>query len=268
MEGKGKTFLAFPCFAEGFASAEATKGLSGRPLETFGALLLERIGFFTKTRFLVEGRGKTLLAFPCFAEGFASAEATKGLSARPLETFGAHLLRRIGFSTRNGFLVDGKEKPYLAFPVTQRVSPLRRRPKGFPIALWKPSGSPCCEWELATKSRFLVEGRGKTLLAFPCFAEDFASAEATKGLSARPLETFGALLLGRIGFFTKTRFLVEGRGKTLLAFPCFAEGFASAEATRGLSARPLDPFGGLLCDEMLASREAERYLFATPTIFQ
>ena len=88
MEGNGKTFLAFLCFAEGFASAEATKGLSARPLETFGALLLERIGFFTKTRFLVEGRGKTLLAFPCFAEGFASAEATKGLSGRPLETFG------------------------------------------------------------------------------------------------------------------------------------------------------------------------------------
>ena len=26
------------CFAKGFASAEATKGLSGRPLETFGPL--------------------------------------------------------------------------------------------------------------------------------------------------------------------------------------------------------------------------------------
>ena len=26
----------------------------------------------------------------CFAKGFASAEATKGLSDRPLETFGAH----------------------------------------------------------------------------------------------------------------------------------------------------------------------------------
>ena len=75
-------------FTEGFASAEATKGLSARPLETFGALLLERIGFVTKTRFLVEGRGKIFLAFPCFAEGFASAEATKGLSDRPLETFG------------------------------------------------------------------------------------------------------------------------------------------------------------------------------------
>ena len=28
------------------------------------------------------------------------------------------------------------------FPVSQRISPLRRRPKGFPLALWKPS-APC-----------------------------------------------------------------------------------------------------------------------------
>ena len=107
MEGRGKTFLAFLCFAEDFASAEATRGLSGRPLETFGALLLGRIGLFIKTRFLVEGMGKTFLAFPCFAEGFASAEATKGLSDRPLETFGALLLERIGFFTKNRFLVEG-----------------------------------------------------------------------------------------------------------------------------------------------------------------
>ena len=159
MEGRGKTLLAFPCFAEGFASAEATKGLSDRPLETFGALLLGRIGFFTENRFLVEGKGKTFLAFLCFAESFASAEATKGLSGRPLETFGTLLLGRIGFFT---------------------------------------------------KIRFLVEGRGKTLLAFPCFAEGFASAEAIRGLSDRPLETFGALLLERIGFVTKTGILVEG----------------------------------------------------------
>ena len=85
----GKVFCyIFFASAEGFAPAGATKGLSGRPLETFGALLLGRIGFFTKTRFLVEGKGKTFLAFLCFAEGFASAEATKGLSDRPLETFG------------------------------------------------------------------------------------------------------------------------------------------------------------------------------------
>ena len=34
------------------------------------------------------------------------------------------------------------------------------------------------------------------------------------------------------------------QGKALPCFSCNTEGFASAEATRGLSARPLDPFGG------------------------
>ena len=138
MEGKGKSLSCFPRIPKDFASAEATKGLSARPLETFGALLLERIGFFTKTRFLVEGRGKTFLAFPCFAEGFASAEATKGLSGRPLETFGP--LLRMGDATRNRLLMEDKGRAFLAFPVSQRISPLRRRPKGFPLALWKPSG--------------------------------------------------------------------------------------------------------------------------------
>ena len=38
------------------------------------------------------------------------------------------------------FPVEGRGKPRLAFFVTLRVSPLRRRPKGFPVALWKPSG--------------------------------------------------------------------------------------------------------------------------------
>ena len=93
----------------------------------------------TRNGFLVDGKEKGLLAFSV-SQGFASAEATKGLSDRPLETFGAHLLMRIGFSTGNGFLVDGKGKVLLAFSVSQRISPLRRRPKGFPLALWKPSG--------------------------------------------------------------------------------------------------------------------------------
>ncbi len=46
----------------------------------------------TRNRFLVAGKGKTFLISSCFTEGFASAEATKGLSDRPLETFGVHPL--------------------------------------------------------------------------------------------------------------------------------------------------------------------------------
>ena len=85
MEGEGKAFLAFSCFTEGFASAEATKGLSDRPLETFGPM--QRTGFSTENGFFVEDEGKASLAFSCFTEGFVSAEATRGLSHRPLNPF-------------------------------------------------------------------------------------------------------------------------------------------------------------------------------------
>ena len=65
----GKQGKILPCFShitEGFASAEATKGLSGRPLETFGPLL--RMGDATRNRFLVAGTKKACLS-PCTPRG-------------------------------------------------------------------------------------------------------------------------------------------------------------------------------------------------------
>ena len=85
-------FSCFFCFVEGFASAEATRGLSGRPLDPFGDHLLRRMGRPTKIGFLVGGKGKMFSCFFCFVEGFASAEATKGLSDRPLDPFGSPAL--------------------------------------------------------------------------------------------------------------------------------------------------------------------------------
>ena len=91
MNDKGKMPSILFRNTEGFASAEATKGLSDRPLETFGDHLLKRMGT-ARNRFLVQGKGRSFLASFCFARDFASAEATRGLSARPLDPFGAHLL--------------------------------------------------------------------------------------------------------------------------------------------------------------------------------
>ena len=61
------------------------------------------------------------------------------------------------------FLWKGKGKALLAFPVSRRISPLRRRPKGFPVALWKPSGVPLLRMGGAAWNSFLVKGQGNPL---------------------------------------------------------------------------------------------------------
>ena len=79
------------------------------------------------------------LVFSCFTEDFASAEATKGFPIA-LETFGALLHGKWKAREKNRFLVEGKGKslPYFSH-ITEGFASVRR-PKGFPIALWKPFG--------------------------------------------------------------------------------------------------------------------------------
>jgi hypothetical protein len=103
-------------------SAERTKELSARPLETFGVAFLQ--GGYSVTRLLIS-------AICCNLLGMRSAERTKGLSARLLETFGVAFLH-------GGYNV----------------------------------------------TRLLIS-------AICCNLLGMRSAERTKGLSARPLETFG-----------------------------------------------------------------------------
>ncbi len=88
-----------------------------------------------ETAFLWKGKGKALLAFSRFAEGFASAEATKGLSGRPLETFGVPLLR-MGGATWNSFLMKGQGNPLPLYQYPKRANPLfpsRRAGKSLPL---------------------------------------------------------------------------------------------------------------------------------------
>ena len=96
--------------------------------------------------------------------------------------------------TRNKFLAEGRKRAYLSSPVSQRISPLRRRPGGFPIAPWTPSGASIpCRWaKPLTRNGFLAAGRKRAYLSLPCITKSFASAEATRGLSDRPLDPFGA----------------------------------------------------------------------------
>ena len=84
----------------------------------------------TRNTFLVEGKGKSLSCFPRIPKDFASAEATKGLSDRPLETFGP--LLQVEICAKNSFLAEGRKMPFSL--VSQTLSPLRRRSWSFPLA--------------------------------------------------------------------------------------------------------------------------------------
>ena len=89
------------------------------------------------------------------------------------------------------FLWMARERALLSFSVSWEISPLRRRPKGFPIALWKPSGAIPVEVNGSHKKWIPCGWQGKELYFLFRFLGDFASAEATRGLSGRPLDSFG-----------------------------------------------------------------------------
>ena len=100
--------------------------------------------------------------------------------------------------------------------------------------------------ETSHKKQISCGWQGKELYFFFCFSGDFASAEATKGLSGRPLETFGAHPVEADGDHKKIDLLRKAREGAFLAFFCNTAFFVSAEETRGLSGRSLDPFGTLI----------------------
>ena len=126
---------------------------------------------------------------------------------RPCEASGALLLS-------NGGSGGGHETctlwpppaPFGYFPVMESTSSARRRTK--PL----------------TRNRFLVEGKEKGLPSFSCITENFASAEATRGLSDRPLDPFGALLRQWEGA-RKKQISCGRQGKDLPYFFLFYGGF-------------------------------------------
>ncbi len=121
-----------------------------------------------------------------------------------------------------------------------------------------PLAAPGTLWVLSSDGKYLVRPQAdetshkkqtacgrqeKGLPFFSRITKDFASAEATRGLSDRPLDPFGAhpCMRGR-NLPQETAFLRQaGKGPT---FPSrIAKGFASAEATRGLSGRSATSIG-------------------------
>ena len=122
------------------------------------------------------GRAPARLAVHCSlatgGPGAATRHAPFGRPRRPLGTFPrgestSSARRRAKPPTRNKLLAEGRKRAYLSFSVSQRISPQRRRPGGFPIAPWTPSGPiPVCVGETCHKKP-LPCGRHEKGLPFP-----------------------------------------------------------------------------------------------------
>ena len=129
------------------------------------------------------------------------------------------------------FLQKAGKGPTFLFPVSQRISPLRRRPGGFPIAPWTPSGPiPIYVGETEKGLTFLFPHHKGFRL---CGGDQRAFRSPFGNL--RPLAANGNLY--------KKLIPCRRQETGLPFFPRIAKAFASAEATRGLFDRPLDPFG-------------------------
>ena len=122
------------------------------------------------------GRAPARLAVHCNlatgGPGAAMRHAPFGRPRRPLGTFPrgestSSARRREKPLTRNTFLVKGRGKePFLLFPFC-RVSHLRVRPGGFPIAPWTPSGPiPLCVGETFHKKQISCGRQSKSLSCF------------------------------------------------------------------------------------------------------
>ena len=116
-----------------------------------------------RNSFLVKGQGKGSPCFFPFHAGFCLCGGDQRAFRSPFGNL------RGTFAANGGCCMEqiacewqGKGSPCF-FPVSRRVSPLRRRPKGFPIALWKPSGVPLLRMGSATWNSFLVKGQGNPL---------------------------------------------------------------------------------------------------------
>ena len=101
-------------------------------------------------------------------------DGCKASWARPCEASGALLLSNGG--SGGGHETCTLWPPPAAFgyfPMMESTSPARWRAKP------------------PTRNKFLAEGRKRAYLSFSRIAKDFASAEAARGLSDRPLDPFG-----------------------------------------------------------------------------
>ena len=142
------------------------------------------------------GRAPARLAVHCSlatgGPGAAMFHAPFGRPRHPLGTFPCGKVPRPPAGGRNlpqetDSLWMARERAYLAFSVSQRVSPLRRRPGGFPLAPWTPSGAHLLkQMELSTSDAFPVDSKGKSLPGFFLFLRRFRLCGGDQGAFRSP----------------------------------------------------------------------------------
>ena len=197
------------------------------------------------------GRAPARLAVHCIlATGGPGAAMRHAPFGRPPAPFGyfpvwestSSARRRTKPPTRNSSLVAGRKRAYL-----QRISPLRRRPGGFPLAPWTPSGPILiCVGKTSHEKQTSCRRQEKALPFFFPYRKGFRLCGGDQRAFRSP---FGNLRpFAAHGGFHRRQISCGRQEKSLLALNTRSsvvsrENFASAEATRGLSARPLDPFG-------------------------
>ncbi len=138
--GQGKrAFLAFP-FCRGFRTLRVRP--KGFPIALWTPSGRTNVGEIShKEQFLMEGRGKERCPFFLFRRGFRLCGGDQRAFRSPSGHLRGPLDSGRNLSQDNTIPYGGQGERALPFlPVSQGISPLRRRPKGFPIALWKPSG--------------------------------------------------------------------------------------------------------------------------------
>ena len=137
----------------------------------------------------MEGEGKAFLAFFLRHRGFRLCGGDQRAFRSP---FGNLRPPCSGwdFPQKTDFLWKARKRLSLHFPASQRVSPLRRRPKGFPIALWKPS-APCSGWDFPQKTDFLWKARERLPLHFPASQRVSPLRRRLGGLSIAPWTHLG-----------------------------------------------------------------------------
>ena len=178
--------------------------------------------------------------------GAATRHAPFGRPRRPLGTFPrgestSSARRRAKPPTRNRFLAEGRKRGYLSFPASQRVSPLRRRPGGFPLAPWTPSGPmPICLGETSHKKYIPCGRQGKEpFLPFP-YPKGFRLCGGDQRAFRSPFGNLRPLATSRN--LCKKQLPCRGQENAFLSFPVSQTLSPLRRRPGGFPPRPLSPF--------------------------